>query len=130
MDYKEYKEVYQQLLSQKGREEIGNDTNNTKALETKINDFLSKYPSVIPRDKDPNTPFHLLSLKAIFNRTMRVAIDIIQDVSGILSQQSKMGSVSTRRKIIEAMTRPERRVYLGIWLIFFALVFFFVDGSS
>lgn len=130
MDYKDYKEVYQQLLSQKGREEIGNDTNNSLALEKKIDDFLAKYPNVVPRDKDPNTPFHLLSLKAVFNRTMRVGIDIIQDVSDILSQQSVLGSVSTRRKIIEAMTLPERRAYLGIWLIFFAMVFFFVDGSS
>lgn len=130
MDYKEYKDVYDQLLTQKGREEIGNDTKNTMELETKINSFLAKYPSVVPPDKDPNTPFYLLSLKAVFKRTILVAIDIINDVSEVLSQQNMLGSTVVRRKIVEAFTKPERRVYFGIWLIFFAVVFFFLDGSS
>jgi hypothetical protein len=130
MDYRDYKQTYQQLLTQSGREEIGNDTNNTQAIEAKINTFLEKYPSIIPPDKNPETPFYLLSLKAVFNRTILVAIDIINDVADVLSQQSVLGSTVTRRKIVEAFTKPERRVYFGIWLIFFAVVFFFLDGSS
>jgi hypothetical protein len=130
MDYKEYKATYQQLLSQKGREELGDDPNNVAALEEKINDFLKKYPSVVPRDKDPNTPFHLLSLKAVFHRTMLVGIDIVHDVSDIISRRETLGPTATRRDIIRVLTKPERRVYFGIWLIFFAMVFFFLDGSS
>lgn len=130
MDYKEYKDVYNQLLSQQGREEIGDDPRNVTVLESKINKFLEKYPNIVPRDSDPNTPFHLLSLKAVFHRTMLVGIDIIQDISAILSQREIIGSTTTRRKIVEALTKPERRIYFGIWLIFFAMVFFFLDGSS
>lgn len=130
MDYKEYKDTYKQLLSQQGREELGDDPNNITALEKKVNKFLEKYPTVIPPDRDPNTPFHLLSLKAIFHRTMLVGIDIIQDVAEIFSQRAILGSTVTRRKIIHALTKPERRIYFGIWLIFFAMVFFFLDGSS
>lgn len=130
MDYKEYKDVYNQLLSQRGREEIGDDPKNVMALEEKINTFLEKYPNVVPRDSDPYTPFHLLSLKAVFHRTMLVGIDIIQDISAVLSQREILGSTTTRRKIVEALTKPERRIYFGIWLIFFAMVFFFLDGSS
>lgn len=130
MDYKEYKQIYKQLLSEKGREEIGNDTNNTVALESKINSFLEKYPSIVPPDKNPNTPFYLLSMKAVFQRTVLVAVDIVNDIADILSQQNALGSTVVRRKVVEAFTKPERRVYFGIWLIFFAVVFFFLDGSS
>jgi hypothetical protein len=130
MDYKEYKEVYQQLLSEQGRLEIGDDPKRVAVLEEKVNKFLEEYPNVVPADKDPKTPFHLLSLKAIFHRTMLVGIDIIQDVAEILSQREMFGSTMTRRRIVEALTKPERRIYFGIWLIFFAMVFFFLDGSS
>lgn len=130
MDYKEYKDIYKQLLSEQGREEIGDDPKRVAVLEEKINRFIEDYPKVVPSDRDPNTPFHLLSLKAIFHRTMLVGIDIIQDVADVLSQRDVLGSTMTRRRIVLALTKPERRIYFGIWLIFFAMVFFFLDGSS
>lgn len=130
MDFRDYKRAYAQLLTQQGREELGDDPGRVAALEQKINTFLEKYPTIIPPDKNPNTPFHLLSVKAIFHRTMLVAVDIIQEVADIISQKDVLGPTMMRRRIFEAFTKPERRVYFGIWLIFFAMVFFFLDGSS
>jgi hypothetical protein len=130
MDYKEYKQLYDQLLSQKGREELGNDTQQREKLEAKINDFLEKYPKVIPKDKDPQTPFHLLSLKEVFHRTILTAIDVIHDISDILSQKESLTATEVRRRIFKAFTKRERRVYIGIWLVMLAFVLFFIDGSG
>lgn len=130
MDYKEYKNVYKQLLSEQGRRLLEKDAAVRQDMEKKINEFLDKYPKVIPADKQKDTPFHLLSLKEVFHRTMLVGIDIINDIADIVSGYEINGMTQTRRKIFEAFTKPERRIYIGIWLIFLAFVFFFIDGSS
>jgi hypothetical protein len=130
MDFKEYKQLYQQLLSREGREEIGDDPKNTQKLEAKINKFLEVYPETVPKDKKKDTPFHLLSLKEIFHRTMMVGIDIIHDISDILSQREMLGTATVRRQIFHAFTKPERRVYMGIWLLSFAFIILFIEGSS
>lgn len=130
MDYKQYKATYQQLLTNQGRELLEKDSTYRADMEKKINEFLEKYPSLIPLDKQPNTPIHLLSVKEIFHRTMLVGIDIINDIADVVSKMDVNGPVVTRRLIFTAFTKPERRVYIGVWLIFLAFVFFFIDGSS
>lgn len=130
MDYREYKDVYNQLLSERGREQLERDPKSATIMEERINKFLEDYPKITPRDKDKTTPFHLLSLKEVFHRTMLVAVDIINDISEIVANYEVQGATVTRRKIFEAFTKEGRRVYLGVWLIFLAFVFFFIDGSS
>jgi hypothetical protein len=129
MDYKEYKQTYAKLLSEQGRAQLGDDKAAREEVEKKITEFLEKYPTILPRDKDPSTPFHLLSLKEVFHRTMLTGVDIINDVSEILSERQTLGATAMRRKLFRAFTQEERRAYVGVWLLFFAVVFFFVDGS-
>lgn len=130
MDYREYKDIYNQLLSERGREQLERDPKSAQIMEERINKFLEEYPKIIPKDKDNTTPFHLLSLKEVFHRTMLVAVDIINDISEVVANYEIQGAVATRRKVFEAFTKEGRRVYLGVWLIFLAFVFFFIDGSS
>lgn len=130
MDYKEYKGLYQQLLSQQGREALERDPQNKQIMEKKINEFLEKYPAVVPADKRQDTPFHLLSIKEVFHRSMLVAIDVINDISSAVTNFEVDGATVTRRRIFAAFAQEERRMYIGVWLIFLAFVFFFIDGSS
>lgn len=130
MDYKEYKQIYDQLQSEQGRLEIEKDAQARAEMMSKLNEFLEKYPSVVPLDKRPDTPFHLLSLKEVFHRMMLTTVDIVNEVGEIASAYNVEGATATRRKIFQAFTREDRRLYIGIWLIFFAFVFFFIDGSS
>lgn len=130
MDYKEYKQLYQQLMSDKGRAEIGDDPYRTAEVETKINKFLESYPDTIPITKRKDTPITQLPINEVYRRCLTVMIDIINDISRILSERDTMSSTNLRRQIFYAITNPERRLYVGIWLIFISMVLYFIDSSS
>lgn len=122
MDYKEYKKIYEKLLT----DEV---IDKEKVLEP-INRFLEKYPSIIPKDKNPATPVFELSVKEIYRRTLQTIIDIINDISELISQRNYMSEISLRRKAFIVFTKPERRLYIGILLIVLSFMLYFIDSSA
>lgn len=130
MDYKEYKQLYQQLTSEKGRAEIGDDPNRVEAVEQKINKFLVDFPNSIPTDRKKDTPITNLSVKEVYRRCLTVMIDLINDISRILGERDTLSSADLRRQLFYAITNPERRLYVGIWMIFLSIVLYFIDSSS
>lgn len=129
MDYKEYKELYNKLLSEKGRAEIGDDTKRTADLEKKINTFLAQYPSIVNPDNKKNAKVTELSIKEIVRRCVQTAIAVINDVSAIVSNKDQLSTETIRKRVVLAVTQPERRIYIGIWCIFFSFVFYFIDSA-
>lgn len=130
MDYKEYKKLYQQLSSEKGLAEIGDDPNRTAVVEQKINKFLADYPKSIPSDTKKDTLITNLSIKEVYRRCLTVMIDVINDISRILGERDALSAADFRRQLFYAVTNPERRLYVGIWLIFLSVVLYFIDSSS
>jgi hypothetical protein len=130
MDYTEYSKLYKQLVSERGRAEIGDDSKRVAELEDKINSFLKLYPKVVPADKNPSTPWTRLSATELFRRTIKTSIDIINDVSDTLSQRDAMGATQFRRKLVSIFTAPERRLYVGFWLVFVSFVLYFIDSAA
>lgn len=130
MDYKEYKKIYEKLLSEKGLVDFENVLGEKEKVLKQINDFLGKYPKILPKDKLPSTPIFELSLKEIYKRTLQTAIDIINDISTILTMRNNVSNETLRRQIFEAFTLPERRLYVGIWLLLLAFVLYFIDSTA
>lgn len=130
MDFKEYKDLYQRLLDSKGRAEIGDDPNRIKDIEQKINQFLEKYPSVIPPDKRPDALFTQISLKELLKRTIQTAIDVINDVSEVVTKKDSLSKTEFRRKLFRTVTAPDRRLYVGVWLVVFSFILYFVDSTA
>jgi len=129
MDYKEYKELYNKLLSEKGRAEIGDDSKRTVELEKKINTFLAQYPNIVNPDTKKNAKITELSVKEIVRRCVQAAIDVIDDVSKIVSNKDQLSTETIRKRVVLAVTKPERRLYIGLWCIFFSFVFYFIDSA-
>lgn len=130
MDFKTYDKVYQELLSKRGREEISDNPDKEKEVLDKINTFLDLYPKSIPKDLDPKAKIYQLSIKEIFKRTIQTAIDILNDISNLISKREFMSKNAFRREFFKTFTRKERRLYLGIWVIFFAFVLYFLDSAA
>lgn len=131
MDYKEYKDAYNQLLSENGRQELGDDPLKMETIITnKVNKFLQLYPTTIPLDKRPNTPIHLISIKELYKRTISTMIDILDDVSTAISNKDVMSNTEFRRSIFYAFTRADRRLYVGISLIILSFILYFVDSAA
>jgi hypothetical protein len=130
MDYKEYKQLYEKLLSEKGLKAVEEELNEKEKVLKQINDFLGKYPKILPKDKDPDTPITHLSLKEIYRRLLQTMIDMIQDISNLISQRNYMGQVSFRRRMFEVFTKKDRRLYVGILLVLLSFMLYFIDSAA
>ena len=130
MDFKDYDQVYQDILNERGRIDISNDGKEKDALVKKINDFLNLYPKSIPKDKDPNAYFYQLSLKELYRRFLQTMIDIIQDISEVISKRKYISGATYRRDLFLVFTKKDRRLYVGLWLIFFSFMLYFIDSAA
>lgn len=130
MDYKEYRKLYKDLLSDDGLRRIEETIDEKSKTLKQINEFLNKYPGVVSKDRNPATPFFELSVKELYRRTLQTCIDIINDVSTIFSQQKYMSKTTFRRKFFEIFSKSERRLYVGIMLIFLSFILYFVDSTA
>jgi hypothetical protein len=130
VDYKEYQQLYKQLVSDSGLISIEDKIGEKEKVLKQINDFLGKYPTIIPPDRNPSTPVYDLSLKEVYRRTLQSVIDIINDISELISQRHYMGETTFRRKLFEVFTKPERRLYVGILLIILSFILYFIDSAA
>ena len=132
MDAKEYQLLYNQLMSQRGRNELGEEPYKRISAVDKINQFLKDYPRFVAArpERDPNAVWTSLSVQEVFHRSILTAIDIINDISAIVDKKDTITTTEFRRSIFAAFTRPERAVYIGLWLIFFSFVLYFIDSTA
>ena len=122
--------VYQELQSGLGRVAIGNDTN----VLDKINDFLTTYPQRnVKRNKDgqitPDTWIDM-SVRDLFQQTIQVTIDIINDLSNTISDRQFMSARDYRIKLFDIFMRVDRRLYVGLLLIFLSFILYFIDSAT
>ena len=128
----DFKKLYNQLQTDSGREQIGNDPLLQKNAIEKINQFLTRYPETKANpdfNEDLIKPWTDLPVKTLYVKTIQTLIDLINDISDIISASEIDGSVVTRRKIVEAFFRKERRVYVGLLFIFLSFVLYFIDSA-
>jgi hypothetical protein len=120
-----------QIKSGIGRVQLGDDP----ARLDKINDFLRTYPKIRARDdaassRQSSVPWVDISVRQVFINSIQTAIDIINDISKLVSEQPFISSADYRRGLFEAFARPERRTYVGLWLIFLSFVLYFIDSTA
>ena len=128
----DFKKLYEDLKSTSGRESIGDDPLLQKDAIDKVNQFLTRYPQTKANpnyNPDETTPWVNLPVKTLYVKTIKTLIDLINDISDIISANEIDGSVVTRRKIVEAFFRKERRVYVGLLFIFLSFVLYFIDST-
>jgi hypothetical protein len=130
MDYKEYQKVYKKLLSDAGLQSLESEVGEKEKVLRQINEFLGKYPTLLPKDKNPATPLFELSIREVYRRTLQASIDIIHEVSDLITQKNYMTQTTFRRKMFEVVTKKERRLYVGIWLVFLSFVLYFIDSAA
>ncbi len=97
-------------------------------IENKLNSLLETLPDKIETDKE-HTDFYDLSLKDIYKNTLQSIIDIIIDVTKAYNN----GYIDNSNYIyvlIDILSKEERRLYIGIILIFLSFIIYFIDGAS
>ena len=122
-------DVYQELQSGIGRVAIGNDPD----VLAKINDFLTTYPK--RKNKGSGSGYEYstwidMSVRDLFRQTIQTAIDIINDISKLVSDKQFMSSTELRRGIFDVFVQKKRRLYVGLWLIFLSFLLYFIDADT
>ena len=122
--------VYQELQSGIGRVAIGNDTN----VLDKINNFLTTYPQRnAKRNREglltPDTWIDM-SVRELFQQTIQTLIDIINDLSDLIADRQFMSSAEYRRQMFDIFAREDRRLYVGLILIFLSFILYFIDSAA
>ena len=128
----ELKKIYDQLNSEIGQQTFGNDPLIQKHTIDKINKFLNVFPSskAFPDYKADNAgPWTDLPVKTLYYKTIQTLIDLINDVSDIISNMESETSAETRSKVIKSLFQKDRRVYVGIIFIFLSFVLYFIDSA-
>jgi len=117
------------LADDKGISTMGNDPLLQKtALET-MGAFI---------DQKPPVPWHLrtdatlleMPVREVVRRTLQTAVDILNDISATLTERNVLSGTEFRRKLFGAFTSPDRRLYVGIWLVVLSFVLYFIDSAA
>lgn len=128
MDHKEYKKIYDKLLTKEGRYEFSQDTRKQDDMLARVNTFLDTYPTFSEGSEEETLPD--MSLRTFVSKTVQTMIDMIHDISLLVSSRSSMGNVTFRREVFKVVTEPSRRVFVGVWLVFFSFVLYFIDSAA
>jgi len=127
---KAVEELYKTLESSTGRAVIGDDPALQKKVVESIETYMNEVPKHRPWLQQPNAPLHELPLKEVGRRTLQTSVDVLNDVSRALTDRHYMSGSSFRRKLVYAFTAPERRLYVGIWILLIALFLYFMDSAA
>lgn len=130
MNAKAVEDLYASLSTASGRAKVSDDPlTQEKALET-MGSFLDEVPKRKPWSERTDVKLLELPLGEIIRRTLQTAVDVINDLTRILTDKHYMSEVSFRRKLFHAFTAPERRLYMGIWLMLLAAFVYFIDSAA
>lgn len=122
--------LYDSLGSAVGRAKIGDDPLMQKnAIET-MTTFLEEVPKRKPWSERQNAHVLELPLGEIIRRTLQTAVDIINDLTRVLTNRYYMSEASFRRKIFVIFTKPSRSLYVGILLVLLAFILYFIDSAA
>ena len=126
MDAQSYKQIYDQLLKTPGNAVGDAATDREKVIAT-INKFLSEYPKTLP---PVDQSWVNIPVRDLAKRTIETLIDIINDISALVSQRSEYSWTEYRRQFIDIFFREDRKLYVGFLLVFLSFVLYFIDSSA
>ena len=95
-----------------------------------MKEFLKEFPKSIPADKNPKSTIMDLSVREVLSRTVGTAVDIVEDISKLVSERHQMSSTQLRRSVLLLFTEPSRRLYVGIWLVVISFILYFIDSAA
>lgn len=125
----EYKELYNQLLTSPSSV-LGDSVDERDKVVATINRFFDEYPKNI-KTTDPDSQLWVdVPIRQLTKKSIETMVDIINDISVLLSQRQQYSAAEFRRNIVNVFLQPDRRVYVGLWLIVISFILYFIDSAA
>uniref|UniRef100_A0A6C0J2F7 Uncharacterized protein n=1 Tax=viral metagenome TaxID=1070528 RepID=A0A6C0J2F7_9ZZZZ len=90
-------------------------------IEKKINSLLETLPD---KDVKPNIPVYNFTVLELYKKTIQTIIDIINEITELYTNDKEI----TMKKIYEIALIEDRKIFVGILLVFLSFIVFFIDG--
>lgn len=99
-----------------------------KNIETKINQLFD----ILPQSTDVKIPkmIHEYSISELYSATIQTVIDIINDVTSLISERNYISTQTFRERLFKIFLHEERKLFIGIVLVLLSFILYFIDGSS
>lgn len=103
-----------------------------KLIEESIEKKFNQLIDVLPHGKEADLPKKVkdLTVGELYNGTIQTLIDIINELSSVMSERKYMSNQAYRENIIAIFTKKERKLFVGIVLVILSFVLYFIDGSD
>jgi translation initiation factor 2 beta subunit (eIF-2beta)/eIF-5 len=90
-------------------------------IEKKLNNLLETLPD---KDIKAQVPVYNFTILQIYKKTIQTIIDIINEITELYTNDQEVNM----KKIYEIALIEDRKIYVGIFLVFLAFIVYFIDG--
>ena len=98
-------------------------------IEKKINQLLDTFPSNIKNINIENKNYYNYTLNDIYKGTLQTTIDIIDDITALFADKNFISTQIFRERLFNIFFNNDRKLFIGIILIFLSLIIYFIDGT-
>lgn len=117
---------------------VSNNTSNiiqykiNKLIETSIENKINDILEILPIKEDYYVPkkIYEYTIADIYNGTLQTSIDVINEMAELFSERKYMASKEYNKRIFDIFLKEDRRIFIGIILIIFSFILYFIDGSE
>lgn len=96
-------------------------------IENKINQLLKTLPDNYIREEKPIYNF---TINELYKGTIQTLIDIINDIIALIADKDFITNQMYRERFLNIFLDNKRRIFIGIILVFFSFILYFIDGAS
>jgi hypothetical protein len=117
--FPDYNSIYEQVISEKGLAELGDDPNKFKKIEEDISTFINVFEK---QNKANQLLVHELSLSQLYNNTLDFIIDIINEVIDLFNSKVKYSNAEFQIRISNIFFEKNRQFYFGLVLLLVGII--------
>lgn len=100
-----------------------------KQIENKLNNLLKTLPDK-PLQASDVKPIYEHTVGEIYKNTLQNSIDIINELVDAYSNRNYITYSNFADILLNILFKDNRKIYVGIILIIFSLIVYFIDGVS
>jgi hypothetical protein len=101
-----------------------------KNIENKINQLFEILPPAQSSSVNIPRKIYEYTIYELYQQTIQTIIDIINDFTALYSQRKYMDEKAYRQQLFQIFLSQDRRIYIGIFLVFLSLIFYFLDAAD
>lgn len=104
----------------------------TQFIENSIEKKINQLFDVLPQEYNIQKikMIHDYTINELYVNTLQTVIDIINDITKLISEKYFITSIEYRKKLFNIFLNDDRKLYVGIILVIIAIVLFMIDGTN